>query len=153
MVFSWLCFYSLGSIIWNLQHCHRQKGKVSVWISECVRIYCSLFSILLPSWVNRCLLSSRHKKKERWERLFAALSENLNTGLVQFKIHNMIWLLFILIFLTEKTVLRNMKDHSLVLKSDNLQYNTLVCCADATNNSLTKRLTFQVFFFMIFYRL
>ena len=33
------------------------------------------------------------------------------------------------------------------LKSDNLQYNTPVRWADGTNNSLTKRLTFQVFFF------
>ena len=35
------------------------------------------------------------------------------------------------------------------LKSDNLQYNTLVCWADGTNNYLTKRLTFQVFFFIL----
>ena len=33
------------------------------------------------------------------------------------------------------------------LKSDNLQYNTLVRWANGTNDSLTKRLTFQVFFF------
>ena len=33
------------------------------------------------------------------------------------------------------------------LKSDNLQYNTLVRWADGTNDSSTKRLTFQVFFF------
>ena len=32
-------------------------------------------------------------------------------------------------------------------KSDNLQYNTLVRWADGTNDSLTKRLTFQVNFF------
>ena len=32
-----------------------------------------------------------------------------------------------------------------VQKSDNLQYNTLVCWADGTNDSLTKRLTFQIF--------
>ena len=32
-------------------------------------------------------------------------------------------------------------------KSDNLQYNTLVRWADGTNDSSTKRLTFQVFFF------
>ena len=34
-----------------------------------------------------------------------------------------------------------------VQKSDNLQYNTLVCWADGTNNLSTKQLTFQVFFF------
>ena len=33
------------------------------------------------------------------------------------------------------------------LKSDNLQYNTLVCWANGTNDSLTKGLTFQAFFF------
>ena len=33
----------------------------------------------------------------------------------------------------------------LVLKSDNLQYDTLVCWADGTNDSLTKRLIFQAF--------
>ena len=32
------------------------------------------------------------------------------------------------------------------LKSDNLQYNTLVCWADGTNDSSTKHLTFQVLF-------
>ena len=32
------------------------------------------------------------------------------------------------------------------IKSDNLQYNTLVCWADGTNDSSTKRLNFQVFF-------
>ena len=37
-------------------------------------------------------------------------------------------------------------------KSDNLQYNKLVCWADGTNDSSTKRLTFQVFF-IISYRL
>ena len=37
----------------------------------------------------------------------------------------------------------------LVLNSDNLQYNTLVCWAYGTNDSSTKRLTFQVFFFII----
>ena len=31
-------------------------------------------------------------------------------------------------------------------KFDNLHYNILVCWADGTNDSLTKRLTFQVFF-------
>ena len=31
--------------------------------------------------------------------------------------------------------------------SDNLQYNTLVCWADGTNNSSTKRLIFQVFLY------
>ena len=36
------------------------------------------------------------------------------------------------------------------LKSDNLQRNTLVRWADGTNNSLTKCLMFQVFFFHIF---
>ena len=35
----------------------------------------------------------------------------------------------------------------LVLKSDNLQYNTLVCWAYGTNDSSTKRLMFQVLFF------
>ena len=34
-----------------------------------------------------------------------------------------------------------------VLKSVNLQYNTLVCWADRTNNSSTKRMMFQVLFF------
>ena len=38
-------------------------------------------------------------------------------------------------------------------KSDNLQYNTLVRWVDGTNSSSTKRLTFQVFFFIISYRL
>ena len=38
-------------------------------------------------------------------------------------------------------------------KSVNLQYNMLVRWADGTNNSSTKCLTFQVFFFIIFYRL
>ena len=38
-------------------------------------------------------------------------------------------------------------------KSNNLQYNTLVRLADGTNDSSTKRLTFQVFFFIISYRL
>ena len=33
------------------------------------------------------------------------------------------------------------------IKSDNLQYNTLVRWADGTNDSATKGLTFQVFFF------
>ena len=33
------------------------------------------------------------------------------------------------------------------LKSNNLQYNTLVRWVDGTNNSLTKCLTFQVFFY------
>ena len=33
------------------------------------------------------------------------------------------------------------------LKSDNLQYNTLVRWADGTNNSSTNGLTFQVYFF------
>ena len=33
------------------------------------------------------------------------------------------------------------------IKSVNLQYNTLVCWADGTNNSSTKCLMFQVFFF------
>ena len=37
----------------------------------------------------------------------------------------------------------------MVQKSDNLQYNTLVCWADGTNDSSTKRLMFQVFFFFI----
>ena len=32
------------------------------------------------------------------------------------------------------------------LKSDNLQYDTLVRWTDGTNDSLTKRLTFQLFF-------
>ena len=40
-----------------------------------------------------------------------------------------------------------------VLKSDNLQYNTLVRWADGTNDSSSKLLTFQVFFFIISYRL
>jgi hypothetical protein len=35
----------------------------------------------------------------------------------------------------------------LVLKSENIQYNTLVRWAYGTNDSSTKRLTFQVFFF------
>ena len=35
----------------------------------------------------------------------------------------------------------------LAVKSDNLQYNMLVRWADGTNDSLTKHLTFQVFFF------
>ena len=35
----------------------------------------------------------------------------------------------------------------LVLKSDNLQYNTLVCWAYGTNDSSTKRLLFQALFF------
>ena len=34
-----------------------------------------------------------------------------------------------------------------VYKSVNLKYNTLVCWADGTNDSLTKRLMFQVLFF------
>ena len=34
-----------------------------------------------------------------------------------------------------------------VQKSDNLQYNTLVCWADGTNDSSTKCLMFQAFFF------
>ena len=38
-------------------------------------------------------------------------------------------------------------------KFDNLQYNTLVCLADGTNDSSTKPLTFQVFFYKISYRL
>ena len=39
-------------------------------------------------------------------------------------------------------------------KSNNLQYNTLVCWANGTNKSLTKRLMFQLFFFFIIsYRL
>ena len=38
-------------------------------------------------------------------------------------------------------------------KSDNLQYNTLVRWADGTNDSSTKHLTLQVFFFIISYRL
>ena len=36
-----------------------------------------------------------------------------------------------------------------LLKSDNLQYNTLVCWADGTNNSSNKCLMFQVLFFFI----
>ena len=39
------------------------------------------------------------------------------------------------------------------LKSDNLQYNTLVRWANGTNDSSNKHLTFQVFFFIISYRL
>ena len=42
---------------------------------------------------------------------------------------------------------------SKLLKFDNLQYNTLVRWADGTNNSSTKRLTCQVYFFLISYRL
>ena len=39
-------------------------------------------------------------------------------------------------------------------KSDNLQYNTLGCWVDRTNDSWTKRLMFQaLFFFINFYRL
>ena len=38
-------------------------------------------------------------------------------------------------------------------KSDNLQYNTLVRWVAVTNNSATKRLTIQVFFFIVSYRL
>ena len=38
-------------------------------------------------------------------------------------------------------------------KSNNLQYYTLVYGADGTNDSSTKRLTFQAFFFIISYRL
>ena len=41
----------------------------------------------------------------------------------------------------------------LVLKSDNLQYNTLVSWANGTNDLSTKSLTFQVNFFITFYRL
>ena len=40
-----------------------------------------------------------------------------------------------------------------ILKSDNLQYNKLVRWADGTNDSSTKRLMFQEFFFIISYRL
>ena len=36
-----------------------------------------------------------------------------------------------------------------ILKSVNLQYNTLGCLDDGTNELLTKRLMFQVFFFII----
>ena len=43
--------------------------------------------------------------------------------------------------------------HFDIQKSVNLQYNKLVCWADGTNNSSTKCLMFQVFFFTIFYRL
>ena len=39
--------------------------------------------------------------------------------------------------------------HHTGLKSDNLQYNTLVRWADGTNDSSTKRLMFQVLFFFI----
>ena len=35
------------------------------------------------------------------------------------------------------------------MRSDNLQYNTLVCLANGTNHSSTKHLTFQVLFFII----
>ena len=42
----------------------------------------------------------------------------------------------------------NLKDQKFV----NLQYNTLVRWADGTNDLSTKRLTFQVFFFIISYR-
>ena len=41
----------------------------------------------------------------------------------------------------------------LFLKSDNLQYDMLVCWADRTNDLATKCLTFQVFFFIISYGL
>ena len=73
--------------------------------------------------------------------------------MVQFEIHKMIQLLFILIFLTEKNILQKRKKYYLFLKSDNLQYNTLVFWADGTINSLTKGLMFQVFFFIISNRL
>ena len=36
------------------------------------------------------------------------------------------------------------------LKSDNLQYNTLACWVDGTNDSSTKLLMFQVFFHNFF---
>ena len=39
------------------------------------------------------------------------------------------------------------------IKSDNLHYNTLVHWANGTNDSSTKRRMFQVFFFIISYRL
>ena len=39
--------------------------------------------------------------------------------------------------------------HSSALKSDNLQYNTLVRLADGTNDSSTKHLMFQEFFFVL----
>ena len=38
-------------------------------------------------------------------------------------------------------------------KYENLQYNTLVCQVDGTLDSLTKRLTFKNFFFIISYKL
>ena len=39
------------------------------------------------------------------------------------------------------------------MKSVNLEYDTLVRWADGTNESLTKHLTFQVYFFILSYRL
>ena len=61
---------------------------------------------------------------------------------------------FILFFLLLQAVccsctLRMFKDIGIELKSINLQYNTLVCWTHGTNDSLTKRMVFQVlsFFF------
>ena len=39
-----------------------------------------------------------------------------------------------------------------IQKSENLQYDTLVCWSDRTNDSATKSLKFQVSFLIIFYR-